>query len=77
VCADDVNLLGPNINTTKNAETQLHVRKKFGLEVNSDVTRCMFMSCHQTSGQHCCMKLTNKSFENAAEFKYVGTAITS
>jgi hypothetical protein len=36
VCADDVNLLGKNINIKKNAEAPLDVRLEGGLEVNTE-----------------------------------------
>jgi hypothetical protein len=52
VCADDVNLLGENINIIKkNAEALLDASKEIGLEVNSEITKYMFMSRHQTAGQ--------------------------
>jgi hypothetical protein len=52
VCADDVNLLGININITKkDTETLLNVCKEVGLEVNADRTKFLFTSRHQTIGQ--------------------------
>jgi hypothetical protein len=51
VYADDVNLLGDNINSVKkNTETLIGDSKEVGLEVNAEKTKCMFMSCHQNVG---------------------------
>jgi hypothetical protein len=52
VYADDVNLLVENINIVmKNAEALLEANKEIGLEVNSEKTKYMLLSCHQTAGQ--------------------------
>jgi hypothetical protein len=41
VYADDVNLLGDNIDTIKrNTHTLIDVSKEFGLEVNIEKTKC-------------------------------------
>jgi hypothetical protein len=73
VYADDVNLLSENINIIKkNAEALLDTSKKIGLEVNSEKTKYMFMSRHQTAGQSNYVRVANKSFEKVTKFKYLG-----
>jgi hypothetical protein len=65
VCADDVNLLGDNINIIKkNAKALLDVSKEIGLEVNSEKSKYMFMPRHQRAGQNNYIRVANKSFEN-------------
>jgi hypothetical protein len=52
VYADDVNLLGDNIDAIKkNMETLIDASKEVGLEVNTEKTKYMLLSRHQNAGQ--------------------------
>jgi hypothetical protein len=51
VYADDVNLLGDNIDAIKkNMETLIDASKEVGLEVNTEKTKYMLLSRHQNAG---------------------------
>jgi hypothetical protein len=53
VYADDVNLLGDNMDTTvKTTESFICFSKEVGLEVNAGKTKYMLLSRHQNSGQN-------------------------
>jgi hypothetical protein len=70
VYADDVDLLGDNIDTIKkNTETLIEAGKENGLEVNVEKTKYMLLSRHQNAGQDHDMKIANISFENATQLK--------
>jgi hypothetical protein len=50
--ADDVNLLGDNINIiNKNTQTLIDARKKVGLEVKVEKTKYILVSRHQNAGK--------------------------
>jgi hypothetical protein len=76
--ANDVNLLGDSVNTTEeNTEPLLEASRDVGLEINPEKTKYMIMSRHPKSGQNQNIRIANESFENVAEFKYLGTTLTN
>jgi hypothetical protein len=71
--ADDVNLLGDNIDTIKkNTEILIDASKVVGLEINVNKTKYMLLSLHQNVDKNREIKITNRSFENVSQFKYWG-----
>jgi len=51
--------------------------KVTGLEVKADKTKYMVMSPDQNAGQNHNMKIDNRSFELAEEFRYLGATLTN
>jgi hypothetical protein len=60
----------------KNSEALLDASKEIGIEVNSEKTKYIFMSCNQTAGQSNYIRVANKSFVEVAMYKYLGTTLT-
>jgi hypothetical protein len=78
VYADDVNLLGDNIDTMKkNLETLIDASKEVGLEVNTKKTKYISLSRHQNTGQSHYIRIASRSFEIMAQFKYLRTTVTN
>jgi hypothetical protein len=78
VYADDVNLLGDNIVAIKtNRETLIDASKEVGLQVNAEKNMYMLLSHHQNARQNHDIKTANRSFENMAQFRYLGTTVTN
>jgi hypothetical protein len=76
--ADDVNLLGDNINTiNKNTQTLIDASKEVGLEVNVEKTKYVLVSRDQNAGQNRDINIGNRSFENVSQFKYLGMTVTN
>jgi hypothetical protein len=77
VCADDITLLGDNINTIKeNTEAILGPSRDVGLEINAEKTKYMIMFQHKKSGQNQNIRTANESFEIVAKFKNLGMTLT-
>jgi hypothetical protein len=65
--ADDVNVLGDNMDTIKkNTGTLINASKEVGLEINVEKTKYMLLSRHQNVSQNRDIKITNFSFENVS-----------
>jgi hypothetical protein len=76
--ADDMNLLGDNIDAIKkNTETLIDASTEVGLEINIEKTKYMLVFCHQNLGRNQDIKIVNKLFENVSQFKYLGTTVTN
>jgi hypothetical protein len=76
--ADDVNLLGDNINAIKkHTETLIDSSKEVGLEINVEKIKYMLLSRHQNVGQNRDIIIANRSFENVSQFKYLETTVTN
>ena len=69
VYADDVNMLGENFQTVReNIEIFIKVSKDISLEVNSEKTKYMITSRHQSVVHNQNIVIENLSFENVQIF---------
>jgi hypothetical protein len=73
VCADDVDIVEVNIDTTKkNTETLIDSSKEGGLEINAEKTKYMLLSRHQNAGHNHGIKIGHRYSENVARLRYFG-----
>jgi hypothetical protein len=73
-----VDLHSDNIDAIKKSRgTLTDARNVVGLEINAEKTKYMLLSRHQNSGQYHDIKIGNRSFENMARLKYLGTTVTN
>ena len=77
VHASDVNILGASVRILKrNTAAAAFANKEIGLEVNFNITKYTVMPRVQNAGRSHNIKIRNRSFERAGQFKYLATALT-
>jgi hypothetical protein len=57
--------------TEGSIETLWDARRKVHLQVRTEVTKYLFLSCQQNANQNHNMRLEKEFFENAAKLKYL------
>jgi hypothetical protein len=63
VNADDVNILGGCVRTTKNTDASVVASEENGVAVSTDKTKYMVMSPDQNAGRSHSLKIDSSSFE--------------
>ena len=77
VYADDVNMLGENLQTVRE-NTQIFIKaSNISLEVNSEKTKYMITSCQQNAVQNQNIVIQYLSFEKVEKFIYLGVTVTN
>jgi len=61
----------------RNTEALLQASREVAPEVNAEKTNYIVMSCHQRVRKNHSFLTDNKSFENIAKCKYMGTTVTN
>ena len=78
VYADDVNMLGENLQTIReNKEIFIKASKDTGLEVNSDKTKYMITSRQENIVHNQNIVIEILSFEKVEKFRYLGVTVTN
>jgi hypothetical protein len=70
-----INDLSGGINT--NTETLVDASKEVGREIRVEKIKYMLLHFLQNAGHNWDIKITNRSFENVSQFKYLGTSVTN
>jgi hypothetical protein len=75
--ADYVNIVGESLhNKKKITDALLDASRKVGLGVNPEKTKYTLMSRSQNLVQNRSIKIENRSSEDVAKFRYLGTTLT-
>jgi len=80
VCADDVSMLGKDINTCtvkRNTDIVFDASKEVGLEVNAEKIMCIFISHHQNVEWNHNLKIAYKSLKILTNYIYLGMTVTN
>jgi hypothetical protein len=76
--ADDMNLLGDNIDSIKESiETLIDASKEVGLEINVEKSKYMLLCRQQNLGQIRETKIAIRSIENVSQFKYLVAIVSN